>query len=209
MTFNDSTLIFVGETNLPTMHGMLVVKAFRNQETGQEPLAIMWSNELQEVPIVRIHDACFTSEVLGSLKCDCKQQLDHAMQIIQSEGGIVIYLHQEGRGIGLANKIAAYALQEQGFDTVDANRHLHLPDDAREYGDAASILEYLGVQRIRLLTNNPRKVERITELGIEVHERLPSIVCSPKESVQYLHTKIERMGHLINPKSLQSPTTID
>ena len=209
MTFNNSTLIFVGETNLPTAHGMLVVKAFRNQETGQEPLAIMWSNELQEVPIVRIHDACFTSEVLGSLKCDCKQQLDHAMQIIQSEGGIVIYLHQEGRGIGLANKIAAYALQEQGFDTVDANRHLHLPDDAREYGDAASILEYLGIQRIRLLTNNPRKVERITELGIEVHERLPCEVSSPKESIQYLHTKVERMGHLINPKSLQSPTTID
>lgn len=209
MTFNDSPLIFVGETNLPTTHGTLVVKAFRNQITGQEPLAILCPITSQEPPIIRVHDACFTSEVLGSLKCDCKAQLNYAIQTIQSEGGVVIYLHQEGRGIGLANKIAAYGLQEQGLDTVDANRHLHLPDDAREYQDAVSILEHLGIQRIRLLTNNPRKVEMLTDLGIEVVQRISCEVPSPKESIQYLQTKIERMGHLINPKSIQSPTTTD
>jgi GTP cyclohydrolase II len=209
MTFDESPLIFVGETNLPTTHGTLVVKAFRNQITGQEPLAILCSVESQATPIVRVHDACFTSEVLGSLKCDCKAQLNHAIQTIQREGGIVIYLHQEGRGIGLANKIAAYGLQEQGFDTVDANRHLHLPDDAREYQDAASILEYLGIQRIQLLTNNPRKVELLQNLGIEIVQRLPSEVQTPKESIPYLQTKIERMGHLLNPNSLGTKTPTD
>ena len=206
MTRNDSTLIFVGETNLPTIHGILSVKAFRNTTTGQEPIAIV-CGEVTETPIVRVHDACFTSEVLGSVKCDCKAQLDHAIETIQAKGGIVVYLHQEGRGIGLANKIAAYGLQELGFDTVDANRHLHLPDDAREYQDAVDILSHLGVHSLKLLTNNPRKVERLTELGVNVVERIPSEVASSIESMPYIHTKIKRMGHLIDLNSLPKTTT--
>lgn len=197
MTFETPDLIFVGETNLPTTHGGLTIKAFRNTQTGHEPIAIICPPLSNAPPIVRVHDACFTSEVLGSLKCDCKAQLDHAIETIQHHGGIVIYLHQEGRGIGLANKIAAYGLQEQGLDTVDANRHLHLPDDTREYRDAASILSYLQISAIQLLTNNPRKVQHLEALGIEITARLPSEVPVSSEGHRYIQTKIARMGHLL------------
>jgi GTP cyclohydrolase II len=123
---------------------------------------------------LRVHDSCFTSEVLGSLKCDCAQQLELALEYIHAHPpGIVIYLWQEGRGIGLANKIAAYALQEQGLDTVDANRALGFPDDAREYTAVRNILSELGVKSVRLITNNPRKISKLADLGIEVTGRIP------------------------------------
>ena len=194
-----SPLKFVAQTNLPTASGSLVVRAYRNEETGQEPIAIISGDLLSmEAPPVRVHDACFTSEVLGSLKCDCVHQLQSAIQYIQQHSGAVLYLHQEGRGIGLANKLAAYALQEQGLDTIEANRALHLPDDCRDYTDAADILKDLGIQQIQLLTNNPRKIEKLTALGIKISERisLPSI--STPQNSSYLQTKIDKMGHLIN-----------
>jgi GTP cyclohydrolase II len=124
--------------------------------------------------VLRVHDACFTSEVLGSLKCDCAEQLQMAMEYIHANApGIVIYLWQEGRGIGLANKIAAYKLQEQGLDTVDANRALGLPDDSREYTSVRNILKELRVKSVRLMTNNPRKISELTELGVKVNGRVP------------------------------------
>lgn len=148
--------------------------------------------------VVRVHDACFTSEVLGSLKCDCREQLQLALEYIQdSPPGMVIYLQQEGRGIGLANKIAAYALQEKGLDTVDANRALGLPDDCREYSAVAHILKDLGISSIRLMTNNPRKITELTALGINVVGRVPCQVKAGKHNVGYLSAKQRRMHHMI------------
>lgn len=198
----SSSLRFIAETPLPTSIGILSTRAYRNPKTNHEPLAIIFNLEelrkKNETIPVRIHDACFTSEVLGSLKCDCKQQLDYALQYLKKHGGVLIYLHQEGRGIGLANKIAAYALQEQGLDTVAANRALHLPDDARDYHDAVAILQDLQLSDITLLTNNPRKIERLKELGVNISKRLPIQVSSSSIAEPYLKAKAEQMGHLLS-----------
>merc|ERR1712093_656744 len=143
-----------------------------------EPIAIVVGHPegLKNIPI-RVHDACFTSEVLGSLKCDCAEQLQMALEYIKKEGcGIVFYLQQEGRGIGLANEIAAYSLQEKGLDTVDANRALGLPDDCREYTSVCNMLSSMNVKSVQLITNNPRKIVLLRKLGIEVECRIPSIV---------------------------------
>lgn len=148
---------------------------------------------------MRVHDACFTSEVLGSLKCDCREQLQLALEYIHNQPpGLVIYLQQEGRGIGLANKIAAYALQEKGLDTVDANRALGLPDDCREYSAVKHILEDLGVKSIVLMTNNPRKIQQMESLGIQVTGRLPCIVNPSEFNEGYLQAKEERMSHMLS-----------
>eukprot|EP00201_Polytomella_parva_P021961 CAMPEP_0175046434 /NCGR_PEP_ID=MMETSP0052_2-20121109/5032_1 /TAXON_ID=51329 ORGANISM="Polytomella parva, Strain SAG 63-3" /NCGR_SAMPLE_ID=MMETSP0052_2 /ASSEMBLY_ACC=CAM_ASM_000194 /LENGTH=192 /DNA_ID=CAMNT_0016310187 /DNA_START=407 /DNA_END=985 /DNA_ORIENTATION=- len=149
--------------------------------------------------IVRVHDACFTSEVLGSLKCDCGEQLRLALSTIQrNPPGVVIYLHQEGRGIGLANKIAAYSLQESGVDTVDANRLLGLPDDSREYTAVRNILAELGIRSVRLMTNNPRKMAALAALGVEVKGRVPCQINPGEHSLGYLQAKRNRMSHLID-----------
>lgn len=146
----------------------------------------------------RVHSECLTSEVFGSLKCDCKEQLEAAQTEVARRGyGVVLYLRQEGRGIGLANKIRAYGLQSQGHDTVDANRLLNLPDDTRDYACAAAMLEHLGVGSIRLLTNNPEKVESLRRLGVTVDERSPSIVRPNRFSVGYLEAKRVRMNHAL------------
>lgn len=148
--------------------------------------------------LCRVHSECLTSEVFGSLKCDCKEQLEQAQQEIARVGeGVVVYLRQEGRGIGLANKIRAYELQSVGHDTVDANRLLQLPDDAREYDAAAAMLEHLGVASIRLMTNNPEKVESMRKLGIEVEERWPSHIRPNPFSKAYLEAKRNRMNHAL------------
>jgi GTP cyclohydrolase II len=149
--------------------------------------------------LCRVHDQCQTSEVFGSLRCDCKEQLDFALSKIQKEGGMVLYLPQEGRGIGLANKVAAYAAQELGLDTVDANRHLGLPDDAREYYAVRDILNDLKISSIRLMTNNPRKINELTSLGINVSARVP-IVTPPNSdfSLAYVKAKKERMFHMFD-----------
>lgn len=189
-------LTFVAETRLPTARGTFRVRAYRD-DTGTEPLAIVsGAVEGQRRVLVRVHDECLTSEVLGSLRCDCREQLESALERIRDEGGVVIYLRQEGRGIGLANKIAAYALQERGLDTVDANLALGLPDDARRYEAAAAILADLGLTEIRLLTNNPRKIERLTALGVSVWEREPLLIAPNPHSRGYIATKRARMGHL-------------
>jgi GTP cyclohydrolase II len=195
----DTGVEFVAETLLPTVHGDLRVRAYRDHRTGTEPLAIV-SGEVEGRAglAVRVHDECLTSEVLGSLKCDCKDQLDHAIAYIREHEGVVIYLRQEGRGIGLANKIAAYALQEQGLDTVDANRALGLPDDARRYHAAAAILADLGLTDIQLLTNNPRKIERLEAEGVHVVGRIPVVTTTNKHSHGYVRAKTVRMGHLID-----------
>ncbi len=147
---------------------------------------------------MRVHSECLTSEVFGSLKCDCAAQLERALSRIAAEGrGVCVYLRQEGRGIGLANKIRAYALQGRGLDTVDANRALRLPDDARRYDAAADLLELLGVRSVRLLTNNPEKVSALTALGVRVVERLSHVVPSHPLSKAYLETKRTRMQHAL------------
>lgn len=187
----------VAETNLPTARGTYRVRAYRDRISGTEPLAIVYGEvEGRRNVLVRVHDECLTSEVLGSLKCDCKEQLDAALERIKEEDGVVIYLRQEGRGIGLANKIAAYALQEQGLDTVDANRALGLPDDARRYHAAAAILADLGLTDILLLTNNPRKIDLLEALGVAVADRVPHIVAANPHSRGYIAAKRSRMGHL-------------
>ena len=198
-----SGVLFVSETLLPTTSGEFRVRAYRDLSDGSEPVAIFAGDVSGKADVpVRVHDECFTSEVLGSLKCDCREQLKFAMDTIQRrEHGVVIYLRQEGRGIGLANKIAAYALQEEGHDTVDANRLLGLPDDQRRYDAAASILDDLGVKSIQLMTNNPRKLELLEEQGVNIAARLPVLVAANPHSVGYLQAKAERMGHLLDPGS--------
>jgi GTP cyclohydrolase II len=190
---------FISETLLPTKRGDFRVRAYRDQRDNSEPVAILVGDVggARDLP-VRVHDECFTSEVLGSLKCDCREQLEFAMEFIQRRSpGVVIYLHQEGRGIGLANKIAAYALQEEGHDTVDANRLLGLPDDIRRYDAASAILADLGVESIRLMTNNPRKQEELLALGVEITGRIPVLVEPSEHSAGYLNAKADRMGHLL------------
>ncbi|MEQ1571999.1 MAG: GTP cyclohydrolase II [Myxococcota bacterium] len=200
---------FVAETQLPTVRGTYRVRAYRDPVSGTEPLAIV-SGDVEGKPqvLVRVHDECLTSEVLGSLKCDCREQLESALDRIREEDGVVIYLRQEGRGIGLANKIAAYALQETGLDTVDANRALGLPDDARSYDAAAAILADLGLDGVRLLTNNPRKIERLTALGVEVTERVPLVIGGNRHSVGYIQAKRTRMGHLTEGHPIRVPMAI-
>ena len=192
---------FIAETSLPTEKGRFRVRAYRDNETGAEPLALIVGDvERSKDVICRVHDQCVTSEVFGSLKCDCKQQLDYALEYIQeNESGILFYLPQEGRGIGIANKIAAYSLQENGLDTVDANRHLGLPDDAREYSSVRDILEDLEIPSVKILTNNPRKIACLEELDVNVTGRIPCI-CTPNSeySRNYVNAKAQRMGHMIN-----------
>ncbi len=208
-TASGDQLHFIAETLLPTKHGRFRVRAYRDEATGAEPLAMIVgdveSAGLNPV-LVRVHDQCVTSEVFGSLRCDCKEQLDAGLAAIQANGGVLFYLPQEGRGIGLANKVAAYAKQELGLDTVDANRALGLPDDAREYGSVKRMLSDLNVSSIRLMTNNPRKIERLTALGVDVVERLPCVTEFNSEyALGYVKAKAARMGHIFEKRDLAMP----
>ncbi|RLP79891.1 GTP cyclohydrolase II [Mycetocola lacteus] len=192
---NDSAVHFEIETNLPTTHGNFKVRAYRDRQTGAEHLALI-HGELTDTAILRVHSECLTGEALGSLKCECGPQLDAALEEIAEKDGVVIYMRgQEGRGIGLINKLRAYALQEQGYDTLDANLALGLPADARSYLPASAILEDLGVSAVRLLTNNPEKIRQLEEAGIRVVERLPLVVGVGEVNENYLQTKRDRMGH--------------
>jgi GTP cyclohydrolase II len=186
------------QSPLPTRHGDFTVAVFRyTDDPTKEHVAVIAGDVagLDDV-MVRLHSECLTSEVLGSLKCDCNEQLEHALEVISHEGaGVVLYLRQEGRGIGLANKIRAYALQSRGVDTVDANRQLGLPDDTRSYEGAAAMLRHLGVRSVRLMTNNPEKVEAMRTYGIEVRERVPVLIRPNVHSRGYLEAKRTRMNH--------------
>ncbi len=195
-----SSFDFIAETLLPTNRGRFRVRAYRDRQTGAEPLAmIVGEIEKRSDVLCRVHDQCVTSEVFGSLRCDCREQLEYALDTIQMHEGIVLYLPQEGRGIGLANKIAAYAVQQQGYDTVDANRYLGLPDDAREYTAVRDILNDLQIVSIRLMTNNPLKIRQLELLGVRISERVPCIVQPNSEySKNYVMAKVDRMGHMID-----------
>jgi GTP cyclohydrolase II len=193
-------LVRYAETLLPTVHGDLRCIVYQRQDGIEQVAMVAGDVTDQKAVLCRVHSECMTSEVFGSVKCDCREQLDSALDRIAREGcGVVIYLRQEGRGIGLGNKIRAYALQEEGFDTVDANRELGLPDDARDYGDAASILADLGVRSIALMTNNPSKVDGMKKLGVHVARREPHVVDVQGHALHYVETKRERMGHLKGP----------
>jgi GTP cyclohydrolase II len=170
--------------------------AFRSD--GNDPVAILIGSPHGRPPLVRLHSECLTGDVFGSLKCDCGPQLDAAVAAIAADGwGMLLYLRQEGRGIGLVNKLRAYALQDQGFDTVDANLRLGFEDDAREFAVAAAMLELLGQREVRLLTNNPRKVAALEAAGITVAERLPLQLAPGAHNRLYLATKRDRSGHLL------------
>ncbi|OHU89138.1 MULTISPECIES: GTP cyclohydrolase II RibA [Pseudoalteromonas] len=202
-------MILTASTVLPTQLGSFDVKIYRNHK-GEEITAIC-KGDLQghnDLP-VRMHSACFTAEVLGSLKCDCKQQLDFALSYIAKHHGMVIYLPQEGRGIGLSNKIKAYALQEQGYDTIEANAMLNLPIDARTYDDAAQIIRLHDLESVQLLTNNPLKIKQLTELGIKVTGRLPVPSDPTSHAVDYLETKRQQMGHMLASQNARSKTIPD
>ncbi len=188
------------ESALPTARGPFKLVVFRDKRTGAEHVAMVRGDVSgkEGVP-VRIHSECLTSEVFGSLRCDCRAQLDRALDFIAQQGcGVLLYLRQEGRGIGLGNKIRAYALQqEQGLDTVEANLKLGFADDMRRYDAAAEMLRSLGVRSVDLITNNPLKIAGLVDEGVPVRRRIPSRTLTNPLNVNYLKTKRDRSGHLI------------
>ena len=195
------SLIEVGdEVDMPTIYGNFKLIPFRQQSNGMEHFALVngtWQE--QEPVLVRVHSSCATGDILGSKRCDCGEQLHKAMQMIEEAGkGVVIYMQQEGRGIGLMNKIAAYKLQEEGYDTVDANVHLGFKPDERDYGCGAQMLRHLHVHKMRLLTNNPVKRVGLEAYGLEIVENVPIEVSPNPYNVRYLKTKRDRMGHLLH-----------
>ena len=211
------TYQFITSAKLPTRHGEFDIHIFENDE-GQEhvmltvglpvvdkhtadnsPSQTDATRAEKTIPLIRIHSECLTGDAFSSLKCDCGPQLNTAMQAIQETGcGAILYLRQEGRGIGLTNKIRAYALQDQGHDTLDANLMLGLPADARIYDMCGPMLAHIGVDAVRLITNNPDKVAYLTEHGINVVERVPLLVGVNDMNAEYLATKRDRMGHLLD-----------
>lgn len=212
---------FITTAKLPTRHGEFDIHIFENED-GQEHVmltvglpVVKQADALNQadtalnqqgaslteplIPLIRIHSECLTGDAFSSLKCDCGPQLNTAMQAIQETGcGAILYLRQEGRGIGLTNKIRAYALQDQGHDTLDANLMLGLPADARVYDMCGPMLAHVGVDRVRLITNNPDKVAYLTQHGIDVVERVPLLVGVNDMNAEYLATKRDRMGHLLD-----------
>jgi 3,4-dihydroxy 2-butanone 4-phosphate synthase/GTP cyclohydrolase II len=189
--------MFVATAPLPTEWGAFTCHAFRDT-AGNEHLALVRGDVADGEPVtVRLHSECLTGDVFGSRRCDCGPQLASAMQLIASlDRGVLVYLRgHEGRGIGLANKISAYELQDRGLDTVDANLHLGLPADSRDYSPAASILTHLGVASVRLITNNPEKEQGLLDLGLAIVERVALPMAVTPHNERYLRTKRERMGH--------------
>lgn len=191
------------EANVPTEYGEFRMIAFAENENDWMPhMAIIAKDTDFSVPVnVRFHSECITGEVFHSKKCECGQQLDSAMKYIQKHGGIIIYLRQEGRNIGIINKLKAYSLQEKGFDTVQANLELGLPADDRNFDGAIEILNMLKVDNINLLTNNPEKVEYVEKSNIKLNKRIPLQMGSTKESEDYLRVKKEYFGHLLDDQN--------
>ncbi len=196
---NESFVRMVAETVLPTPFGEFKAYGFINDIDNREHLAVVKGDiDPEKEVLVRVHSQCLTGDVFGSYRCDCGNQLEKAMQIIQEEGsGVILYLQQEGRGIGLANKLKAYALQDKGRDTVEANEELGFEADLRDYGVGAQMLAALGVKKMRMLTNNPKKIRGIEGYGLEVTGRVP-IECEPRpENMKYLLTKCQKLGHMM------------
>jgi 3,4-dihydroxy 2-butanone 4-phosphate synthase/GTP cyclohydrolase II len=193
----SSRVIFEVETTVPTEHGAFRFRAYRDRQTGADHLAII-AGDPRNGALIRVHSECLTGEVFGSEKCECGPQLDAALDAIQAEGGVVIYMRgHEGRGIGLINKLKAYRLQEDGLDTFDANLALGFPADGRDYGAAVAILEDLGLSEVRAITNNPEKLRQLKERGITVIERVPLVVGVGEFNEKYLEAKRDRMGHVL------------
>ncbi|WP_323669327.1 GTP cyclohydrolase II [Aliarcobacter butzleri] len=182
--------------NLPTKYGKFRIKAYKDGH--QEHLAIMSQDfENLDAPYVRIHSECLTGDTLGSLKCDCQSQLDLSLKFIAQNGGLVIYHRQEGRNIGLVNKINAYALQDKGRNTIEANLELGFAEDERDYSIVGYIFDDLKIKELKLITNNPEKIKYVESLGVEIVERIPAIIKANKYNEGYLSTKKEKMGHLL------------
>lgn len=202
-TSETEHLVRYAEADVPTAYAILKMVVYREKESGKEHVAVVHGQvEGQAGVHLRVHSECLTSEVLHSLKCDCRDQLDFALRHISSrEHGVVLYLRQEGRGIGLGNKIRAYALQQQGADTVDANRMLGFGDDLRSYDIAAEMIADLGIPSIVLLTNNPDKVHALEAEGVTIDDRLPVEIAPNEHSRDYLVTKRARMGHMLGDLS--------
>lgn len=194
---------FVASSQLPTTWGDFTLHGFEDSDTQQEHIALTMGDVSDGSPVLaRIHSECLTGDVLHSLRCDCGAQLNAAMQAIAEEGrGVLLYLRQEGRGIGLVNKIRAYHLQDQGADTVEANKQLGFEADLRQYDMLNTMFSHLGVRKLRLMTNNPRKLAALEAAGITIEERIPLQVGVNPHNRQYLATKAGKLGHLLTPPS--------
>jgi len=195
----DSLIEEIVRVDMPTQFGHFKLVAFKEKGSTNEHLALIKGEWQKEEPVLtRVHSSCFTGDILGSLRCDCGEQLHKAMQMVEKEGkGIILYMNQEGRGIGLVNKLKAYKLQEEGMDTVEANIHLGFPMDKRDYGIGAQILRYLGVSKLRLMSNNPRKRAGLLGYGIEIVETVSIEAVPNPHNQKYLQTKKDKMGHEI------------
>jgi 3,4-dihydroxy 2-butanone 4-phosphate synthase/GTP cyclohydrolase II len=194
------SLVEMGEkVDMPTAHGHFKLIPFRQKSNGLEHVALIKGEWKHDEPIlVRVHSSCMTGDIFGSMRCECGEQLHKAMQLIEKEGkGVVVYMNQEGRGIGLMNKIKAYKLQEQGMDTVDANLHLGFNADERDYGVGAQILREVGVTKIRLMSNNPVKRIGLEAYGLSIVENMPIEVLTNQHNAFYMQTKKTKMGHVL------------
>lgn len=196
--FTENNLVRQAEASIPTPYGTFLMIAFSERSDEYAPHFALVHPDMDpgEDVVVRVHSECVTGDLFGSKRCDCGEQLDHALRRASTEKGILIYLRQEGRGIGIINKLKAYELQDTGLDTIQANVHLGLEVDARQYGLARDILQQLGVKSIRLMTNNPEKLSAFEEGPVRVAERLPIVIKPVEENQSYLDTKEQQMGHL-------------
>ncbi len=204
---NGDMDILPGErVKLPTKYGHFELIPFQEKASGLEHMALIKGNfTSNDIVLTRIHSACATGDLFGSLKCDCGEQLIKAMKMIEDNGnGVIIYLQQEGRGIGLMNKVKAYKLQEEGMDTIEANEHLGFASDEREYQIGAEILSFLGINKVNLLTNNPDKILGLEQNNIQVINRIPLIVESNPFNKHYLNTKEIRMGHQLSEEKTKN-----
>jgi 3,4-dihydroxy 2-butanone 4-phosphate synthase / GTP cyclohydrolase II len=195
----DSLIEEIVRVDMPTQYGHFKLIAFQEKNTSNEHLALIKGDWKEDEPVmVRVHSSCFTGDILGSLRCDCGEQLHKAMQLVEQEGkGVILYMNQEGRGIGLLNKLKAYRLQEEGMDTVEANLHLGFQMDQRDYGVGAQILRYLNIHKLRLISNNPKKRVGLIGYGLEIVDQVPLRVDPNPHNERYLETKRDKLGHEI------------